>query len=51
VKLSRLSENLVRCLKCDKTGDKTEFVADVVVHEAFSRNTQKELFEEEEDLK
>ena len=51
VKLSRLSENLVRCLKCDKTGDKTEFVAEVVVHEAFSRSTQKELFGEEEGTK
>ncbi len=50
-KLSRLSENIVRCLKCGKTGDKKEFVAEVVVHEAFSMSTQKELFGEEEDAK
>ena len=50
-KLSRLSENIVRCLKCDKTGDRKEFVAEVVVHEAFSMSTQKELFGEEEDAK
>ena len=48
VKLSRLSENIVRCVKCGKTGDRKEFVAEVVVHEAFSRSTQKELFGEEE---
>ena len=51
VKLSRLSENIVRCLKCDKTGDRKEFVAEVVVHEAFLRNTQKELYGEEEGTK
>ena len=45
-KLSRMSENIVRCLKCGKTGDKKEFVAAEAVHEAFSRNTQKELFGE-----
>ena len=51
VKLSRLSENIVRCVKCGKTGDRKEFVAEVVVHEAFSRSTQKELFGEEEGTK
>ena len=51
VKLSRLSENVVRCLKCGKTGDRKEFVTEVVVHEAFSKNTQKELFGEEEGTK
>ena len=51
VKLSRLSENVVRCVKCGKTGDRKEFVAEVVVHEAFSRSTQKELFGEEEGTK
>ena len=46
-KVSRLSDNIARCLKCNKTGDKKDFSSMRDVFEAVQMNKQKTLFEEE----